>query len=461
MGAPAAAAPNPLTSGSIRASIFALAWPAMGSMLAQTLFGLTDALWVGRLGPDALAAIAGGSFVLWMLLAVGEVVNVGTAAVVAQLAGAERAREASGAATVGLGAAVLVGAGMIPIAGSALPAAFDLMRLPGGVRDGAHAYLDVIVGGLPLVYAFYAADAVYRGFGNTRTPMRVDLAAVVVNAVLCPILIYGVGPAPRMGVAGAAAATIIAHAFGLGAKLHLARRNGIDLSMRLVERPAAVARTIARVGLPVGLTGLCMASVFLFLTRIITAIGTAPLAALSIGHRLESVPYFACVGFSGAAAALVGQNVGAGRPDRAERAAWGAVAYCCLLVGAVSILYAVVPREMVGLFSSDAAVVESGSRYLRIIAPIEVLMAVEIVLIGALSGAGDTAVPMAISITFTAARVPAAHLLAHEAGLGSDGVWLAVAGSVLVRGVLMAAWFRTGRWKRRRLLVAGSPARPA
>lgn len=466
-GAPSGtAARNLLTEGSIRRSILLLAIPAMGSMIAQTLFGLVDGFWVGRLGPDSLAAFGGASFFYWALLSVSEMASVGTAAYVSQFAGAgDRAAAARSGAT-GLASAFLVGCAMIPIGLAALAPVVGLMNLPASVAEDAGEYARAIIVGLPFIYAFYAADAVYRGFGNTRTPMRVDFGSVVLNAILTPALIYGWGPCPKLGIGGAGYATVMAHIVGLAIKLARARANGIDLSSawresrarRAAGHAADACRTptpspwmIGRVGLPVAFTGLWICAVFVLLTRLLTHYGTAPLAALSIGHRLESVPYFACVGFSGAAAALVGQNLGARQPERAERAAWGTVGYCTLLIFAVCLVYFVFPAQLVGLFTTDPSVIDAGVRYLRIVALVEVFMGVEIVLIGALSGAGDTGVPMLITSLFAAARVPAAALLAGPLGFGVDGIWMAICGSVVVRGCLMAAWFRTGRWKKRSL----------
>jgi putative MATE family efflux protein len=290
---------------------------------------------------------------------------------------------------------------------------------------------------------------------------------VALNAGLVPCLIFGWGPFPALGVAGAGLATVIAHCVGLAVKLARAGGNGIELVASLRERLARTGRVaspsplmIGRIGLPVAFTGLWICAVFVLLTRLITRVGTEPLAALSIGHRLESVPYFACVGFSGAAAALVGQNLGAGRPDRAERAAWGTVGYCAILILAVCVVYFFLPEALLGLFTSDPAVIDIGVHYLRVVALVEVFMGIEIVLIGALSGAGDTAVPMLITSLFAAARVPAAALLSGPLGLGVDGIWIAICGSVVVRGILMTAWFRTGRWKRRRLAPRAAPLAP-
>ncbi|MFN0150930.1 MAG: MATE family efflux transporter [bacterium] len=463
---------NLLTQGSIRRSILVLALPAMGSMIAQTLFGLVDGFWVGRLGPDSLAAFGGASFFYWALLAISETASVGTAAYVSQLAGAGDRRGAAAAGSMGLASAFLLGCAVVPIGLAAVAPVVGLMRLPPLVAAQALEFARAIIVGLPFIYAFYTADAVYRGFGNTRTPMFVDFGAVLLNAILTPALIYGWGPCPALGIGGAGYATVLAHALGLAVKLARARANGIDLAFpwgppgarRSADAPASHDTPspwrIGRVGLPVAFTGLWICGVFVMLTRLLTNYGTAPLAALSIGHRLESVPYFACVGFSGAAAALVGQNLGAGQPDRASRAAWGTVAYCAALILSVCFVYFFFATQLVGLFTTDPGVIDAGARYLRIVALVEVFMGIEIVLIGALSGAGDTAMPMLITSLFAAARVPAGAILAGPLGFGVDGIWMAICGSVVIRGVLMAAWFRTGRWKKRGLTRRGVSAAP-
>jgi putative MATE family efflux protein len=325
-----------------------------------------------------------------------------------------------------------------------LNALFALMGTPGDVTALGSAYLKTYLIGTPLIYGFFAMDAAFRASGDTRTPFVLLLTSVAITLVLDPVLILGLGPFPRLGIAGAAIATIATRGAAFIMGISIAARRGL---LRLGRIQLASLTAVCRVGLPTALTGVTFSLIYVVLTRTTTRFGTPALAALGIGHRVESWLFMIGVGFGAATAAIVGQNLGAGRPERAERAGWMATGYCTVLGVVACALELGFPSQFAALFTTDLAVIAEAVKYLRIAAISQLAVCAEIVLEGALGGAGDTVPPMLTSTALTASRIP---LAAWAAGRwGSSGIWWVISLTAIGRGLAMAGLWRWGRWKRR------------
>lgn len=426
-----------------------LALPAVGSMLLNTAFGIVDTFWVGRLGADAVASMSAASYFLWSLFALVSLVSVGTHAHVARRAGERRFGLAGQAAGEGLLLCVPVSVVAIAFYMAVAPAAFGFMGTEGAVLAMARAYLDMVLVGTPVTLLFMVVCAVFQATGDTRTPFWLLAVGFVVNVALDPVLIFGPGPLPALGLRGAALATVGSQALGAAPGL------AILIRRRLISLPRPLLGTrslsILGIGLPKFLEGFLFCVVYVFLVRILLPHGVSGLAALGVGHRLEGLTYMMALGFSHASAALVGQSLGAGKPERAARGAWLAVSLVGAAALVVTALFVLVPRPLIGAFVDDPETVADGALYLRIVGISQVFMVVEICLFGAFEGAGDTVPPMVVSVVFTAARVPLAWYLADGLGLGPAGVYWAISATTVVKGILMAAWFSLGRWKRREL----------
>jgi putative MATE family efflux protein len=434
-----------LVTDSMRATVIRVAMPAVASSLLMTLFSSVDAFWVGtRIGSTGLAAVSTSLFWIWMIISLAEMIGVGLTAVAARRRGEARHEEAARLGGDTLVFSVVLGVA-VAIAGILnLPRLFELMQTSTEVTTLGSTYLHVFLLGTPLIYGFFAIDAMFRAAGDTRTPFLLLLTSVGITLVLDPALILGLGPFPKIGIAGAAIATITTRgaAFVLG--LILVVRRGL-LKIGRVRMTSIVA--VCRIGLPTAVTGVFFSLIYVFLTRTTTKFGTPALAALGIGHRVESWLFMIGVGFGAATAAIVGQNLGAGRPDRAAQAGWLATAYCTAAGVVAFALELTLPREFASLFTSDPAVIEESVKYLRIAAISQLAVCAEIVLEGALGGAGETVPPMVASTTLTASRVPLASWAA--ARWGSIGIWWVLSITAMARGIAMAALWRAGRWKRR------------
>jgi putative MATE family efflux protein len=459
--APLIATPNPqlqLLELPLSRAILRLAWPTMASLMVVNLFNLVDAYWVGLLGTQALGGMTASAFLVWCIHSVGMLVGTGVNALVSRRIGEGRPDEAGRAAAHGLLlAGVLAAVGML--AGLALQAPlFRALHLEAGVQSASIAYLTPMLIGMPAIVGWYAIEALYRGSGDTFTPMWVISLSLGLNMLLDPLLIFGFGPFPALGIAGAAWATVLAHALAIVGCLWRLRRpsetaSAIVPQLRLNEdgrtrlRPEIFA-TLLRVGTPIAASAFLFSMIYLLLTRVIADYGSPAVAAVGVGHRVEGLGYYVCVGFAAAAATLVGQNLGAGKFGQAERAAWRATAYAAVVVGALSLLTYLFAAPIMSIFADDPRVVAEGNTYLKIIALLEVGMALEVVLEGAFAGAGNSLPPMLVSVPLTLARVPLAFYFARTLGFGIEGVWWVISVSTGIKGLLIGVWFRLGRWKR-------------
>jgi len=320
---------------------------------------------------------------------------------------------------------------------------FRVMLVPPVVAALGRAYLSTWLLGAPLVFGFFALEAAFRASGDTRTPFLLLATSVVLNAGLDPLLISGLGPVPELGVRGAAAASVMVRGLAFLIGLAVALRRGL-LAWRTPDW--RVVPTVLRIGAPLSMAGVLLSLIYIWLTRYTSRFGTAALAALGIGHKMEGLGFIAITGFALSAGALVGQNLGAGREDRARRAVWLTVGYCLVVTVTTSIAFLAAPRALVGLFTDDPAVIEAGSLYLRIITIAQIGQTFELIFEGALAGAGYTVLPMIVSTGLTALRIPLSAWWSGKIGL--VGIWWALSLTAASRGVAMTLFWRRGTWRR-------------
>jgi putative MATE family efflux protein len=443
-----------LTQGPLLGALVRLATPVVVMQLCHTLYHWIDVMWVGRLGPAATAALTTSFFAVWTVFALADLAGVAVAATVSRHVGAgDRAQAAFGAAQ-GTRFAFLFGL-LVSIAGVfAAGPLVSLLGAPPDVAAAATAYLRIVYAGAVVSFLYVVGESTLRAAGDTRTPLLVIASSLGLNAALDPLLIFGWGPVPGMGTAGAALATVIAQAFAVAwfGVLALRRHPAMPFDFSALRRGTLrYALAMVRIGLPFCLIGILYSAVYLWLARTAAPFGTAALAVVGIGNRVESLTYLVAVGFGLACEAIVGQNLGAGRPDRAERATWLSAGLMLAFSVGVSLLMWFAPGWLMGFFVSDAEVIARGVPYLRILAVCQAFAATEIVLNGAFAGAGDTLPPSLISVTVNLLRIPIAGALAHGAGLGLEGIAWTITLTCVVRALIVLAWFRRGRWKTREL----------
>jgi putative MATE family efflux protein len=445
---------NHLTSGGILKGILALAGPMFISAQLQNLQSLIDLYWVGRLGSNAVAAISISGTTLMLLFPIVMAMSAGTLAFVSRHVGAGRSEDAAAVAGQALLVSILVGL----VAGlAAVPAAGCFCRMLGAapaIADAASPYLQISFAASFTEFALFTASSAIQGAGNTVIPMIGMALANVLNLVLDPLLIYGLGPIPAMGISGAALATVLAQGLAACILIRHLRSGvlGVPLSSRHFHLRRATALGLLSTGLPAGGQMLSRSLMSLLLMRIVASCGTLAIAAYGIGMRFHMIILMPSFALGNAAATMVGQNLGAGKPDRSNRAAWYAAGLASLITAAAAAIAVVMPQWLIGFFSKDPHVTDIGVAYLRTVSFCYIGAAVSIVLSRALMGAGDTMASMVLTIVcLWGIQVPLAILLRSHVSPPTSGIWMAVAIALVSHGVLTSLWFLTGRWKTHRM----------
>ena len=436
-----------MVSGSIDRAILHLGAPAALAALLQAGFLVVDTFWLGRVGAVAIAAASTAGFVMWLAQTLGEGAANGSGAVLANAVGADDEPGARRSAAAGQALAVW-GAAVVSTLGLATAhAVFVFMGTAADVSVAGVRYLWVILLGMPAYFVFTWLSAAFRATGDAKTPLRLLAIAAVVNLLVDPVLIFGFGPVPALGVTGAALATVAAWLVSAAWGWVLLGRMGLRPLIRdLLRPPRAEMWRALKVGIPLGLEGAFFSVIYIFLTKVTTDFGTPAVAALGVGHKLELLNYFVCAGMGAAATTLVGQNLGAGNPSRAARATWRTLFLTCLPVGAVTLVLVMFPEQVVAVFNDDSEVITAGTTYVLIVGVSQIFMAFEVVILAAFAGAQWAAVPAMVEMGFTAARVPIAMGLV-ALGLGVEAVWIAIAGTTVIKGSLLGFMFlvRQGR----------------
>jgi putative MATE family efflux protein len=437
------------TERPVPAALLRLALPVLASQLLRLAFQWVDALWVRGLGVSATAAVTSSVFVMWTVYALNDVFAVGVTAYVSQLIGAGDRARAGVAAWRGLRASALMGLGVAVAGHFGARHVFRLIGGGPGIEEQGGRYLSVILAGAPLPMVALTCESIMRAAGDTRTPLLLDLGAVSLNAVLAPLLIYGVGPVPALGVAGAAWATLSAQALLVTCYLVLAarRHRALPLARRSTRPPVSVA-SLTRVGIPAALVGFQFTVVYLVFAHAASWSGAAGVAVIGIGSRIEALLFVTCLAIGIAGATLVGQALGAGRRERAVRVMRTCILWGTLAGAAMTALCLLAPQWLVGLFTRDAAALDLGVRYLRILALCFIPTGYEFVAYETVMGSGHTRVVSTIFTVVSLARIPLALLVAGAWGFGVIGIVWMIAVTCLLRTIVIGAWIARGTWTR-------------
>ncbi|MGE0489128.1 MAG: MATE family efflux transporter [Vulcanimicrobiota bacterium] len=430
-----------------RRALNRLAAPLVLAMALETAFNLVDGLWVGRAGTDAFAALNLSSFFVWLLYALIGVVSTGTNALVAQELGAGRPEGAARVAQHGLRAGLVLGFLVgLPVAHYSRTIAGMLAGSNEAVRlaaDLGAVYLGCIFLLAPVHCLNETIASVLRAYGDTRTPTKVYAVGFLLNFALDPLLIFGVGPFPRWGVLGAAVATNFS--FLVVALIFLERlgrgRLAFNLPTGRQSTDWRIYRKLIGIGLPPSVSNVVFCLVYMAVSPAVGGYGPQALAALGIGHRVLSLSYLLCYGYSLATITLVGHNAGAGQVERASQCTWEGVKMVLSRVGPVALCYLLFARSLASCFSTDPEVIAIASSYLRIISFSQVLLGVSMVIEGAFAGFGRTVPPTTVSILTTIARVPGVHLVGNWLKTSIRGLWWVFAVLTTLRGLGMLALF--------------------
>lgn len=442
------------TAGSLNRAVLLLAVPMVLEMIMESLFAVVDVFWVSRIGSDAVAVVGLTESVLSIVYAVAIGISFAATAIVARRIGEKdpaRAAQAAGQIVV-LGTAVAAGLGVV--GGWWAPEILGLMGARESIVTLGTGYTRVMLGGNATVFLIFLINAIFRGAGDAVLAMRTLWLANGLNIILDPCFIFGWGPFPEMGVTGAAVATNIGRGAGVLYQLwHLAGHhsrvrvrppNLRPVMTELVDILRTATNGIAQL--------LITTTSWVGLFKILALFGSTTLAGYTIAIRIVIFALMPAWGLANAGATLVGQNLGAGQPERAEAAVKIAARYNVIFLGAVGLVFIVLAQPLVGLFTPEPVVLAQGTRALWIVSLAFPLYAAGMCLEAAFNGSGDTWTPTRLNFfCFWLGQVPLAWALAQPLGLGPTGVFIAVPVSFTVLTVWSAVLFRRGRWKSQRL----------
>ena len=438
------------TSGSLNRAILLLAIPMILEMVLESLFAVVDVFWVGRLGADAVATVGLTESLLSLVFAIGLGLSLSTTAMVARRIGEKDPAAAAVAGVqaiiLGLTVSLLVGA---PCAVYA-PRLLHLMGAsPQIIRVGS-SYARIALGGGGVILMLFLNNAIFRGAGDAAIAMRLLWVSNIINLVLDPCLIFGWGPFPKLGVTGAALATFTGRSIGVLYQFYRLLR-GTE-RIRILRRQIKVNFQVLLRLLRVSLTGILQFAIahtsWIGLVRIVSIFGSAALAGYTIAIRILIFVILPSWGLSNAAATLVGQNLGAKQPERAQISVWRTGFYNMLFLGVIGVIFLLFATPIVRLFSNDPVVVPLAATCLRILSYGNIGYAYGMVMLQAFNGAGDTVTPTYVHFFgFWVLEIPLAYFLAISANLGANGVYISIVvaeAAIAAAGILL---FRRGRWK--------------
>lgn len=438
------------TEGSIGRAVVLLAIPMVLEMCMESLFGVVDIFFVAHLGANAIATVGLTEAMLTVLFAVALGLSMAVTAVVARRTGEKNEHGAAIVAVqaIGVGVAVSAAVGIIGFFfGARL---LGWMGAPAAVIETGSRYTRTILSGSVTIFLLFLINAVFRGAGDAATAMRALWIANAVNIALNPCLILGLGPFPRLGVTGSAVGTTVGRGTGVLYQLFVLStgRSRIRVRASEVRLQVPVMLNLLRLSLGGTLQFLVQMASWIGMVRIVSTFGPPAVAGYTLAIRIIVFAILPSWGLSNAAATLVGQNLGAKKPERAEKSVWITGFYNMLFLGAVGVTFVLFADSLIGLFSKDPMVRPMAVSCLRYLSYGYLFYGYGMVMTQAFNGAGDTLTPTMLNlVAFWIFQLPMAYALAYPFGLATRGVFLAILFSESLLAVLAIATFRRGRWK--------------
>ena len=438
------------TTGSIDRAIFMLSVPMILEMIMESLFAVVDVFFVGKLGVDAVATVGLTESMLTIIYSIGIGLSMAATAMVARRTGEKDMDSAAHTAAQAIYVAFSLSL-VISVAGIFYAA--DLLTLMGA--DEAlvaknYRYTQIMLASNVVIMMLFMINGIFRGAGDASIAMRSLWLANILNIILCPTLIYGFGPRPAMGLTGAALATTLGRGAGVYYQLyHLAKGKGlIKIARRHLGIDVPIMGSLFKIASGGTAQFLIASASWIFLIRILSHFGSDVLAGYTIAIRVIVFAILPAWGMANAAATLVGQNLGAQQPDRAEKSVWRAAYFNMLFLGAVTVIFFLLARNIISLFNDNAEVIENGTLCLKIVCLGYVFYAYGMVIAQSFNGAGDTKTPTILNVFgFWLFQIPLAYVLAITLGFGPIGVFSAISIAESCIAIAAIILFRRGRWK--------------
>jgi putative MATE family efflux protein len=438
------------TSMRLGEAIFLLAVPMVLEMIMESVFAIADIFFVSRLGSDAVAAVGLTESMMTLVYALAVGFSAGTTAMVSRRIGEKNPEAASRAAAQAILSVMIISV-LLAIPG--VMYSYELLRLMGASHELAaanHGYTKIMFAGNIVIMLLFVINAAFRSAGDAALSMRVLLIANGINLVLDPLLIFGLGPVPALGIEGAAIATNIGRGLAVAFQFYVLFRGKMRIKLKIRHFIPDLAIQITLIRLSIGgiLQNIIATASWIIMVRIVSVFGSAAVAGYTIGIRIIIFALLPSWGLSNAAATLVGQNLGAGRPDRASRAAWITGFSNMGLLGLVSVIFIAFPGMFIRFFITEPEVLEYGITCLRIVSAGFLFYAMGMVMTQSLNGAGDTYTPTLLNfICFWMIEIPLAWFLALKMGYEVEGVYYAIVVAESTLTLMGIYVFNRGRWK--------------
>lgn len=439
------------TSGSLNRSILLLAIPMVLEMVLESLFAVVDVFWVGRLGADAVATVGITETLLSLVFAIGIGLAMSTTAMVARRIGEKDKEDAAISAVQAIVLGIVISLGLGIPAGLAAPKLLGLMGASPAIVAVGSGYARVALGGCGAILMLFLNNAIFRGAGDASMAMRLLWVSNIINLVLDPCLIFGWGPFPRMGVTGAAMATCIGRSIGVLCQFWLLLRGTerIHILGRHLRLNFGVLWRLMRISFAGILQFAISNASWIGLVRIVSLFGGEAVAGYTVAIRIVIFFILPSWGLSNAAATLVGQNLGAKRPDRAEQAVWRTGLYNVIFLGSIGVIFIIFATPIVKLFVQDPAVVPIAAMALRTFSCGNIGFAYVMVMLQAFNGAGDTMTPTIVNLFgFWVLLLPLAYWLAVPMHMGAEGGFIAFVVAQFAIAIASVVLFKRGKWKR-------------
>ena len=433
-----------LTKGPILKTLTKLAIPIMASSFLGTLYNITDMAWIGLLGSKAVAGVGVGGMFTWFSQGLAAMARMGGQVQVAQCIGRGESDRAHGFAQAAVQLATLMGMAyaVISLVFTRQMVAFFQLTDP-EAQTAALSYTKIACGLIVFSFLTLTMTGLYTAQGDSKTPFLANLIGLVTNMILDPVLILGPGPFPKLGVVGAAIATVTAQAIVMMMMILgviIQKKENVLKGIRLTAKiPKEYLGGLCRIGIPTAIQGMAYCAISMVLTRMVSAYGAEAVATQRVGGQIESISWNTADGFAAALNAFIAQNYGAGKMDRVRkgyRASLWTVGIWGLLISFVFICF---PKAIADIFFHEPKAVATAVGYLVIIGFSEAFMCVELTTVGALSGLGRTRLCSIISIAFTSARIPLAIILGGLIGL--SGIWWALSITSIIKGIIFTCTF--------------------
>ena len=433
-----------LTKGPILKTLTKLAIPIMASSFLGTLYNITDMAWIGLLGSKAVAGVGVGGMFTWLSQGLAAMARMGGQVQVAQCIGRGERDRAHGFAQAAVQLATLMGMAyaVISLLFTRQMVAFFQLTDP-EAQTAALSYTKIACGLIVFSFLTLTMTGLYTAQGDSKTPFLANLIGLVTNMILDPVLILGPGPFPKLGVVGAAIATVTAQAIVMMMMILgvlIQKKENVLKGIRLTAKiPKEYLGGLCRIGIPTAIQGMAYCAISMVLTRMVSAYGAEAVATQRVGGQIESISWNTADGFAAALNAFIAQNYGAGKMGRVRkgyRASLWTVGIWGLLISFVFICF---PQAIADIFFHEPKAVATAVGYLVIIGFSEAFMCVELTTVGALSGLGRTRLCSIISITFTSARIPLAIILGGLIGL--SGIWWALSVTSIIKGIIFTCTF--------------------